>query len=176
MRRKRQAQSEYKRKVVQDLFSSWPQLWCCSTQRVSPQHCSVAPVWDIAWGSPPALGVRWMSMTSPRTTDKLLHPHQKPPSSQLPQPRPGQIEQCLGPVYQLDSEELNKVPRRKCPSFMKYILFVGLNCGKRVGMCQKDAIRGILTFSYESKPSSKLLLKETSIHMCVTIETKQNYQ
>lgn len=25
--------------------------------RVSPQHCSVAPVWDIAWGSPPALGV-----------------------------------------------------------------------------------------------------------------------
>ena len=86
MRPKRLAQSEEKKESLQDLFSSWPQLWCCWTHRVSPQHCSLAPVWDIAQGSPPALSVRWMSMTSPRTTDKLLH--RPPPIRSLPPPRP----------------------------------------------------------------------------------------
>ena len=84
MRHKRLAQSEEKKESLQDLFSSWPQLWCCWTHRVSPQHCSLAPVWDIAQGSPPALSVRWMSMTSPRTTDKLLH--RPPPSEAFPLP------------------------------------------------------------------------------------------
>lgn len=106
----RQAQSEDKRKVMQDLFSSWPQLWCCWAQRVSPQHCSVAPVWDIARGSPPAPSVCSVSTTSPRTTDKLLRPHQEPPSSQLPRPSPGQRERCLGPVYQPDPVATSRHP------------------------------------------------------------------
>lgn len=65
--------SEPERGQSQDLFLGWPQLWCSSAQRLSPQHCSVAPVWDVARGSPLALGVCWMSMTSPWTTDTLLH-------------------------------------------------------------------------------------------------------
>lgn len=73
-----------KKQSLQDLFSSWPQLWCCWAHRVSPQHCSLAPVWDIAQGSPPALSVRWMSITSPRTTDKLL----RPPIRSVPRPSP----------------------------------------------------------------------------------------
>lgn len=88
-----------KGRLRQDLFFSWPQLWCSWTQRVSPQHCSVAPVWDIAQGFLPALSVCWMSTTSLRTTDKLLQPPQKLTSSHLQRPSHGQRECCLRPVY-----------------------------------------------------------------------------
>ena len=143
MRHKRLAQSEEKKESLQDLFSSWPQLWCCWTHRVSPQHCSLAPVWDIAQGSPPALSVRWMSMTSPRTTDKLLHrpPHQKHSPSQPLKPSLGQSGSCLGPVYRPDPVALpdiqgNKTssPRTECPSLMTHITVCGSEVQEYAGV------------------------------------------
>lgn len=79
-----------------DLFSSWPPSSCPWTQTLSPQQCFVAPLWDFAWGFPPALSVFWTSTTSPRTPDKLLHP--------------GHRGLRLGPAHQPDPVSSSRHP------------------------------------------------------------------